>query len=115
MIPSSLPCMVTKMIFRYDWQAAFYTGWHGRHYVAKVSDVMTLDVFRRDEGNTWEWVVIGYDLSLPDQRLIIRHGTAGTMKEAKQRAELQIGNPQQTLFHADEHRPDMPWEQEVPF
>lgn len=75
---------------RYDWQTAYWP--QGRHYVAKVSDYLTLDVWRRLGGNTWEWAVIGNDMSLPEKPLVVKHGTAGTMKEAKFYAESQITN-----------------------
>lgn len=90
--------------FRYDWQIAFFTGYDGRHYCARVSEYLTLDVFRRNEGSTWEWCVIGNDMSHPDQPLIVKFGTAGTMKEAKTYAELQIkDHPQQTVWPVAGH------------
>lgn len=86
------------MQFKYDWSTV-YSYWGGRHYAAKVSPHLTLDVWRRNEGNTWEWAVIGNDMTRPDDPLIVKFGTAGTMKEAKFYAESQIKNhPQQLLF-----------------
>jgi hypothetical protein len=93
--------------FRYDWQIVYWDA--GRHYMAKVSDVLTLDVFRRLGGNIWQWVVIGYDVSLPDMPLVVRQGTAGTMKEAKVYAEQQIGNPQKAIWPAAEPTGEVPF------
>lgn len=95
-----------------EWTTVYWP--EGRHYVSKVSDHLTLDVYRRLGGSTWEYAVIGNDMSRPDQPLIVKFGIAGTMREAKLYAEAMIPNPMRNPSIWD-HQNERPDQEEVPF
>lgn len=75
--------------FRYDWKP--YTREDGgRGYIARVNDSLVLNVHKRTNSRTWEYLVIGFDLTKEDHPVIGATGTSDTMKEAKYLAENKI-------------------------
>ena len=75
---------------RYDWQHTHKPG-YPRGYFAQVNESLVLNVHRIREGSpTWEYLVVGFDLSQTTAPVIVVVGQAGTMLEGKLHAESKV-------------------------
>lgn len=96
-----------QVTFRYDWAVSMTEC--GRAYFARVNESLVLNAHKRPGSRTWEYVVIGFDLTQPDPKpLMLELGTTDTLTEAKYRAEQKIPNNTPTM------KPTL-WDDEVPF
>lgn len=96
---------------RLDWQQSYYPR---RTYFARVNESLVLNVHRiTPDSPTWEWVLIGFDLSKSNAPAILQIGKAGTMKEAKLLAEQAV--PTGTPKIGQIELPLPPDDPEVPF
>lgn len=77
------------VMFRYDW-ANFMAPDGRRAYFARVNESLVLNVHRHPGSNTWEYLVVGFDLTHPDTPLIGHVGKTSTMAEAKYLAEQKV-------------------------
>lgn len=77
------------IVFKHDWRMSVSECGERRYY-ARINDSLVLNVHRRPNSRTWEYLVVGFDLTKDEAPVIGIVGTAGTMKEAKYKAEEQI-------------------------
>lgn len=96
-----------NVLLRLDWRTSI-NELGDRHYYAQINESLAVNVHRRGGKNTWEYLVIGFDLTKTDAPLILLMGTAGTKKEAQHLAEEKI--PRHTPGTNTQVWPD-----EVPF
>lgn len=96
-----------EVIFRYNWQMSV-AECGIRSYFARINESLVLNVHKRPNTRTWEYLVVGFDLTKPDAPVIGAVGTAGTMKEAKYLAEQKL--PRNT----PRMEPQL-WDEEAPF
>ncbi len=75
---------------RYEWITLHPPKW-GRAYMARVNEYLVLNVHRLNpDSPTWEWLVIGFDMTKGEHPCIVEAGQAGSMKEAKALAEARV-------------------------
>lgn len=74
---------------RHEWTQIRYTLGRVLYY-SRPTEQLALNVWR--PRGTWNWAIVLRHVISPDQELILAHGTAQTMMEAKVIAELRAAD-----------------------
>ena len=81
-----LPRRRPRGTLRHEWTQIRYTLGRVLYY-SRASEALALNVWR--PRGTWNWAVVLRHVTSPEQDLVLDHGTAHTMFDAKVVAELR--------------------------
>lgn len=87
--PRREPAPKRQIVYRYAW-SVYTRDDGGRGYFARVNESLVLNVHRRPNSRTWEYLIVGFDLTKDGAPAIGHVGTSDTMGEAKYLAEQRI-------------------------